>query len=83
MCGAHCSLTDGDSALGGAWFPLEVAGQTFAQIGHLMPTAWAMDGFQNIILRGLGDASALLPAGILLGVGLAFLAVAVWRFRFE
>jgi ABC-2 type transport system permease protein len=48
-----------------------------------MPTAWAMDGFQNIILRGLGDASALLPAAILLGVGLLFLAVAVWRFRFE
>jgi ABC-2 type transport system permease protein len=71
------------SALGGAWFPLEVAGPTFSQIGHLMPTAWAMDGFQNIILRGLGDASALLPAGILLGVGLLFLTVAVWRFRFE
>jgi ABC-2 type transport system permease protein len=62
---------------------LEVAGPAFAQIGHLMPTAWAMDGFQNIILRGLGDASVLLPAGILLGVGLLFLTVAVWRFRFE
>lgn len=71
------------SALGGAWFPLEVAGPAFAQIGHLMPTAWAMDGFQNIILRGLGDASALLPAGILLGVGLLFLTVAGWRFRFQ
>jgi hypothetical protein len=37
------------SALGGAWFPLEVAGAPFSTIGHLTPAAWAMDGFQNII----------------------------------
>jgi hypothetical protein len=30
------------AALGGAWFPLEVAGKTFAAVGHIMPTAWAM-----------------------------------------
>ena len=40
------------AALGGAWFPLEVAGKAFAAIGHIMPTAWAMDGFQNILIRG-------------------------------
>jgi ABC-type multidrug transport system permease subunit len=34
------------AAMGGAWFPLEVAGKTFATIGHVMPTAWAMDGFR-------------------------------------
>jgi ABC-2 type transport system permease protein len=60
-----------------------VAGLTFAQIGHLRPTAWAMVGFQNTILRSLGDASVLLPAGILPGVELLFLTVAVWPFRFE
>jgi len=71
------------SALGGAWFPLDVTGKTFAAIGHLMPTAWAMDGFQNIVLRGLGLSSVLLPAGILLAYAVAFFALAVWRFRFE
>lgn len=71
------------SALGGAWFPLDVAGKTFAAIGHLMPTAWAMDGFQNIVLRGLGLSSVLLPAGILLAYAVAFFALAVWRFKFE
>jgi ABC-2 type transport system permease protein len=71
------------SALGGAWFPLEIAGRTFAAIGHLLPSAWAMDGFQNLVLRGLGIGSTLLPAGILLGYAAVFFGLAVWRFRFE
>jgi ABC-2 type transport system permease protein len=71
------------SALGGAWFPLDITGQAFSTIGHLTPTAWAMDGFQNIIVRGLGLNSVLLPAGILLAYAVAFFALAVWRFKFE
>jgi ABC-2 type transport system permease protein len=71
------------SALGGAWFPLDITGKTFAAVGHFMPTAWAMDGFQNIVLRGLGLSSVLLPAGVLLAYAVAFFGLAVWRFRFE
>jgi len=71
------------AAMGGAWFPLEVAGKTFAAIGHVMPTAWAMDGFQNILMRGLALQSVLMPAGILLAYTLTFFGLAVWRFRFE
>lgn len=71
------------SAFGGAWFPLEVAGKTFATVGHLSPAAWAMDGFQNIVLRDQGTISTFLPAGILLAFAGAFFALAVWRFKFE
>jgi ABC-2 type transport system permease protein len=71
------------AAMGGAWFPLEVTGKTFAAIGHIMPTAWAMDGFQNIIMRGLSFSSVLVPAGILAVYSALFFALAVWRFRFE
>ena len=71
------------AAMGGAWFPLEVAGEAFAAIGHVLPTAWAMDGFQNILMRGLGLQSVLMPAGILLAYALGFFGVAIWRFRFE
>ena len=69
------------TGLGGAWFPLEGAGKAFATIGHLTPAAWAMDGFQNILIRGLGLASAWRPAGVLLAYAAAFFALAVWRFR--
>ena len=71
------------AAMGGAWFPLEVAGKAFAAVGHIMPTAWAMDGFQNILIRGLAFPSVLMPAGILMLYALAFFGLAIWRFRFE
>jgi ABC-2 type transport system permease protein len=71
------------SSLGGAWFPLEVAGRAFSTIGHVMPTAWAMDGLQNIVVRGQGLASVALPAGMLLAYTAVFFGLAVWRFRFE
>lgn len=69
------------AALGGAWFPLEGAGSAFSTIGHFTPAAWAMDGFQNILLRGLGTDSVLFPTGILALYALAFFVLAVWRFN--
>ncbi len=70
------------TALAGAWFPLEATGPAFNTIGHLTPGAWAMDGFQNILIRGQGLSSVLLPAGVILGYGLLFFAVASWRLRY-
>jgi len=71
------------SALGGAWMPLEFTSRTFSTIGHLTPTAWAIDGFKNIIIRGQGLESVLMPAAILLAWTLLFLMLSVWRFRPE
>ncbi len=69
------------TALGGAWFPLETAGTAFSTVGHLTPAAWAMDGYQNVLLRGLGFSSALLPALVLFGYAALFFGLAVWVFR--
>jgi ABC-2 type transport system permease protein len=71
------------TALAGAWFPLDITGQVFNTIGHLTPGAWAMDGFQNIVMRGLGLASVLVPAIVLWGFAALFFGLAVWRFKFE
>lgn len=71
------------SALGGAWFSLETTGKVFSTIGHFTPSAWAIDGFQNIVIRGLGFQSALLPAGILLAYAILFFMAALWRFRWD
>lgn len=67
------------SGLGGAWVPLEVTGATFRAIGHVSPVAWGMDGFENIVARGLGFESVLLPSAALLGYALLFFSLAVWR----
>ena len=42
------------SAMGGAWFPLEITGDTFSAVAHVLPTAWIIDAFQANILRGEG-----------------------------
>ncbi len=69
------------AGLGGAWVPLEVTGPAFRAVGHLSPVAWGLDGFENIIARGLGFESVLLPAAALLGYAALFFLLAVWRFR--
>jgi ABC-2 type transport system permease protein len=68
------------SGLGGAWMPLEFTGPAFQTIGHASPIAWAMDGFKNIVARGLEFDSVVLPVAVLTGYTLLFFALAVWRF---
>jgi ABC-2 type transport system permease protein len=68
------------SGLGGAWMPLELTGAAFQAIGHASPVAWAMDGFNNIIVRGLEFRSVLVPVAILAGYTLLFFCLSVWRF---
>ncbi|MBN1304118.1 MAG: ABC transporter permease [Anaerolineales bacterium] len=69
------------SGIGGAWVPLEFTGKTFSAIGHLSPIAWAMDGFKNITMRGLGIESVLLPSLALVGYAAVFFSIAAWRFQ--
>lgn len=69
------------SALGGTWFPLEAAGGAFAAIGKALPSAWAMNGLQNILIRGLGLESIWMPTAILMAYALLFFVLAAWRFR--
>ncbi len=69
------------SALGGLWFSLEASSGAFAAIGRVLPSAWAMAGYQNILVRGLGFASTLIPSATLLAYALGFFLLAVWRFR--
>lgn len=69
------------SALSGAWFPLEIAGQAFQSVGHMLPTAWILDALRGIIVRDF-DSRDVLPAfGVALAWSTALFAVAVWRFR--
>ncbi|MBU0511250.1 MAG: ABC transporter permease [Chloroflexi bacterium] len=71
------------SGLGGAWVPLEFTSPAFQTIAHFTPLAWAMDGFENIIVRGMGLESVFLPAGVLLGFAAVCFGLAVWKFKFE
>ena len=69
------------AALGGTWFPLDVSAGGFAAVGKIMPSFAAMNGLQNILIRGLGLASVWQPVGMLLAYALGFFLLGIWRFR--
>lgn len=71
------------SALGGTWFPLEASSGAFAAVGRLLPSAWAMTGYQNLLIRGLGVESLGMPLLVSTAYAFAFSAFALWRFKFE
>jgi ABC-2 type transport system permease protein len=69
------------AAMSGAWFPLEITGETFQSVGHVLPTAWILDGLRGIVVRGFDVADVLPAFGVALAWAAGFFAVAVWRFR--
>ncbi|MBN1814883.1 MAG: ABC transporter permease [Anaerolineae bacterium] len=71
------------AGLGGAWMPLEFTSQAFQFVGHLTPVAWAIEGFENLVVRGMELNAVLLPATVLAAFGAVLFSLAVWRFKFE
>jgi ABC-2 type transport system permease protein len=69
--------------LGGAWVPTFVFPAWLQKLTVVVPTRWAVDGFDATTWRGLGFSSAVMPMLVLLGFALAFSTLAVWRFRWE
>ena len=54
-------------ALGGCWWPLEVTSETMQMIGHIFPTAWAMDALHQLISFGGSLADIKTELGVLAG----------------
>jgi len=71
------------SFLGGAWLPSFMMPQWVQGIAKLLPSRWAIDGFDAMTWRGLDLLAALPPVGVLLAFTAAFLGVAIARFRWE
>jgi ABC-2 type transport system permease protein len=71
------------SGIGGAMWPIEIVPPFMQQAALYVPTGWAMRGFHDIVTRGLGLEEILLEAGVLVLFGIAFLAIGVWRFKYE
>ena len=71
------------AALGGAWWPISITPPFMQSLGHIFPSAWAMDAFQAIILQGATFGEVLPQAGILLGYAVIFFTLGVWQLKFE
>jgi ABC-2 type transport system permease protein len=71
------------SALGGAWWPLEITPPTYQALVQVLPTTWAMKGFNNVIIRGQNLQGVLVEAGVLILFAGVFFIVGVRRLRFQ
>lgn len=71
------------SAIGGSWWPLFIEPQFMQDLARLTITAWAMEGFYDLLYFDLGLAGILKEVGVLLLMTIIFFGVAISRFRFE
>ena len=69
------------SALGGMMVPTFVMPEFMQVLSRLTPHAWALSGYHDIMLRGLGLADVLEETAVLLGFAASFFLIALWRFR--
>ena len=60
------------SALGGAWWPLEIMPAWMQHVGRLFPTSWAMEGLHAVITYGGGLPAVVTPVLVLLGMTALF-----------
>lgn len=71
------------SALGGIMVPAFLMPSFMKTLSYFTPHAWALKGYQDVIVRGLGIRAVLPETGVLLLFALFFFAIALWRFRFD
>jgi ABC-2 type transport system permease protein len=71
------------SALGGMMVPTFIMPNLMKTLSLCTPHAWALAGYHDIIIRGLGMKDVLTEMFVLLGFASFFFVIALWRFRFD
>ncbi len=71
------------SAVGGSWWPLFIEPQFMQDMAHFTITAWAMEGFYDLIYFDLGLAGILEEVGVLVLMMIIFFGIAISQFKLE
>ena len=69
------------AAIGGCWWPIDLEPRWMRTIALALPTTWAMESFNDLMIRLRGVDAALKPTAVLVAYGLAYLAIGLWLFR--
>jgi ABC-2 type transport system permease protein len=69
------------SAIGGAWFPTNFMPATIQFFSKLTVVYWSMDGFLEVLWRGVGLISILPHLGILFGMGAIINFISIRQFK--
>lgn len=69
------------SALGGSWWPLYIEPEWMQRFAHITITAWAMDGFNSLLIYGKTISSIIPSVSVLMFAGTFFFIAGIHRFK--
>jgi len=73
----------GSSAIGGAWFPLFLMPRPVQQVARVTLVAWAMEGYNRLMILGGSLADVWVDIGVLVLYGVVCFGVGLKLFRFK
>jgi ABC-2 family transporter protein len=69
------------AAVGGCWWPIDLEPRWMRTVALAFPTTWAMDAYNDLMMRHRGIEAALVPTAVMLAYGVGYLAIGVALFR--
>jgi len=65
------------AAVGGCWWPQELEPPLMKTIALSLPTTWAMNSYNDLMIRHFPASSAILPFAVITGFGVLYITIAV------
>jgi ABC-2 type transport system permease protein len=69
------------AAVGGCWWPIDLEPRWMRTVALAFPTTWAMDAFNDLMIRRRGIEAAVVPTAVMLAYALIYLVVGLLLFR--
>jgi len=69
------------AAMGGCWWPLDLEPRWMQRAALVFPTTWAMDAYNDLMIRRQPAPAVLAATGVLAGFGVLYLALGLVLFR--
>jgi ABC-2 type transport system permease protein len=71
------------AAIGGCFVPAFVMPNFMQTLSKIVPHAWALQGYQDVLVRGYSLGQVMPEVGVLLIFAAVFFGFALWRFKFD
>jgi ABC-type multidrug transport system permease subunit len=65
------------AAVGGCWWPQELEPPFMKTLALSLPTTWAMNAYNDLMIRQLPATSAIVPSAVITGFAMLYIAIAV------
>lgn len=69
------------AAVGGCWWPIDLEPRWMRSVALAFPTTWAMEAFNDLMIRRRGATAAFVPTLVMLAYGGLYLAVGLGLFH--